>query len=337
MAWMKSKFLYLLLFLLLSFGFYFAFLWWREKNAPTGSYHFIALAIDKQSLSECDRNSSERRIALSKMMDRYRSSILGLWKNRSSSAFPEFKMEAIGPVFIRYSKKKDVKEEFESSVWSWEEAHGMFLRTQQKVNDPSIRQMWLDLDTAIKYLLEKDFSRVIRKKSFLSPEKTEHLFRIIPAVERISKNKFRVKLNPGEFSGAEKAIERLILKEWKSHGYEVQIDWSNEPIAYRLVVNFQSGRSFVNHATREMKIANFAFAKTVAHEFGHVLGFDDHYYSVWNEMNCYYTQQSRLGDLMSNSELGSVQKEHWDILAEAYPFPKKAKREKFIYRFPLKP
>jgi hypothetical protein len=335
MAWMKNKFFYFLFFLLLSSSAYFSYRWWKNKTAPTGNYHLIALAVEKKLQAECDRGANERRIALSKLMDRYRSRVLGLWKNRSSSAFPEFKMESVGPVFIRHSKKKKAKEDFESSVWSWEEANGMFLRTQQKADDPNVKQVWLDLDTAIRYLLEKDFARIIQKKSFLSPEKTEHTFRVIPAVSRVSLNKFLVKLNPGEFKGAEKQIERLILSEWKSHGFQVQIEWSDDPNAYRLGANFHSARSFVNHTTKEMKIANFAFAKTVAHEFGHVLGFDDHYYSVWNETNCYYTQQSRLGDLMSNSEMGSVQKKHWDILTDAYPYQMKPNREKFFYRFSM--
>lgn len=333
MAWIKSNFLILLLLSLVVGGGFFSFRWWQIRNQPTGTYHKLALLIDRESQEACDMSARERRLALSKLMDRYRSRVLGLWEKRDGSAFPEFKMESVGPIFIRTAKKKDAIEEFDQSVWSWEESYGIFHRTQQKANDPSVKQQWLDLDTSIRYLLEKDFLRIVQKKSFLEPEKTEHTFRNISAVKRINGKTLEVKLDPGEFRGAEKKLEAIIAKTWNVDGNKVVIRWEAGEGAYRVLPNFQSARSFVNHRTKEMRIANFAFDRTVAHEFGHVLGFDDHYYSVWNPTHCYYTQKSRLSDLMSNSESGSVQRQHWGILARAYPWQEPENRETFSYIF----
>jgi hypothetical protein len=84
-------------------------------------------------------------------------------------------------------------------------------------------------------------------------------------------------------------------------------------------------------------IANLAFTGTVAHEFGHVLGFADHYYSVWNDRNCYYSQSSGTGDIMSNSDRGLVTARHWEILEKAYPLSGAAPGKSFPYRFVISP
>lgn len=333
MAWIKNNFLALLFFSLLGAGVFLGHHWWQEQKKPVGPYHWLAQQVELQKKEKCDISSSERRMALAKMLDLHRTHIHSMWKNRDGSAFPEFKMESVGPIFLRTAKEKEAKQEFEQSVWSWEESHGIFLRSQQKVDDPSVRQLWLDLDTSVKYLLEKDFFRVVKGKKFLEPELTEHQFRRLSAVKRVSKSRIAVNLDPGEFRGFEKKIQTILEKAWNTPNGKIEILWGPSPDAYRLVPHFQSGRSFVNHRTKEMRIANYAFTTTVAHEFGHVLGFDDHYYSVWNDLNCYYTQKSRLTDLMSNSEHGTVQKEHWDILDRAYPWKSDQGYENFSYFF----
>jgi hypothetical protein len=100
---------------------------------------------------------------------------------------------------------------------------------------------------------------------------------------------------------------------------------------YSLRVLLTGNRSFVNHRKRILLVSNLAWTKTVAHELGHILGFDDHYYDVWHDRNCYYTQESRLGDLMSNSERGSITPRHWELLDRAYPWKKAAHRKGFGY------
>jgi hypothetical protein len=123
----------------------------------------------------------------------------------------------------------------------------------------------------------------------------------------------------------------LFEREWSSRGYHIRLNWAVGPEAYRVKAHFQSGRSYVNHREKILVIANFSWVRTVAHELGHILGFDDHYYSVWNARNCYYTQESRLSDLMSNSEQGEVTARHWALLDKAYPFENPRPKEVFPY------
>jgi hypothetical protein len=167
-------------------------------------------------------------------------------------------------------------------------------------------------------------------KKFLAPELTEHQFRPNPNVTRTGAHEFTVQLDPGDFRGHEKILQNILEEEWRSSGYRVKIAWVDHG-AYKLLAHRDSSRSFVNHKTRVMDIAHLAWSKTVAHELGHILGFDDHYYNVWNGRNCYYSQQSRLGDLMSNSEHGSITARHWELLDKAYPLRGAGPKEPFLY------
>jgi hypothetical protein len=160
---------------------------------------------------------------------------------------------------------------------------------------------------------------------------TEHQFRPNPGVARTGEHEFTVQLDPGDFQGHEEVLRRLLEQEWQGDGYRVRVQWVSGGNAYRLRAHFDSNRSFVNHRTRTLEIANLAWTKTVAHELGHVLGFDDHYYNVWNGRNCYYSQESRLGDLMSNSEHGAVTSRHWEVLRHAYPWRGEPLKEPFRY------
>jgi hypothetical protein len=300
---------------------------WRSRQLPEGPYGLVSLRLNEVSREFCDSSSGPTRLALSRVIDRLRPRIQALWAGTQATEFPEHKMEQVGPIFVRLSEKTEAKIGFESSSWSWEDARSIYLRTQNDPDAPETKQRWRDLDTAVKFLLERDVGRILRGREFLSPENTEHIFRPNPSVSREGKN-FVVRLDAGEFRGAEKKLEK-IFSAWSGQGHTLKIRWvQNDPDAYRMLAHSRSSRSYVNHHDKTMVIANFAWTRTLAHELGHILGFADHYYSVWNGRNCYYTQESRLSDLMSDSQFGRVTAEHWRIMDEAYagkglgkPFP----------------
>lgn len=329
---MRARILVLGLLLLATFGA--AYWWWVGRVHSPGAYEQIALQINSSSSNPCDAGSAQRRVGLAKVIDRYRSDIQGLWQARKSEEFPEFKMERVGPVFLRVNKKREEKTGFDSSTWGWEEAFGLYLRTQRNSSDPENIQRWRDLDTLVRFLLEKDVSRVLRGRKFLTPDIAVHTFRPNPSVRRVSRTEFEVKLDPGDFEGDANTLKKLFEKEWRSHGKKILIEWAPEdPAAYQVRALFRSGRSYVSHREKSLVIANFSWVRTVAHELGHVLGFDDHYYSVWNDRNCYYTQESRLSDLMSSSDQGGIVSRHWALLEEAYPWKGERRADPFSYQF----
>ena len=278
----------------------------------------------------CDDNQARHRLYASSVVDRFGDDIRALWKDRGSGGQPKFSLLDLGVVKLRVNPKAAPGEGFDSSSWSWDEAYGLISRTQADPDSKENLDRWRDIDSMVRFLMEKDYSRLVHGRKFLPPDVTEHQFRPNPSVARRGKHEFTVKLDPGDFRGHEAALARILETEWQGGRYRVKIEWVDAG-AYRLLAHSDTSRSFVDHRQHVMDIANLAWTKTVAHELGHVLGFDDHYYNVWNARNCYYSQESRLGDIMSNSERGVVTLRHWEILNHAYPWKAEALQLPFTY------
>lgn len=313
---------------------YVAYLRWRPS--PPGGYETFALKLNEASTAEsCDRAGQERRRRLARVLDRFQAELRSVWENRSAGELPEAKMQAVGPIFVRISGPANRAEGFEVSSWNWGEAEGLLYRTQAGEDEKTRRQHWRDFDTSARFLLEKDFQRLYRGRKFPRPEETDHQFRPQPSVRRTGPREITVALRPGAFAGAatEKLLRDWLEREWSQGGWRLRLEFRADPDLYELRPNFRTSRSFVNHRERTLTIANYAWSRTAAHELGHVLGFDDHYYVVWHGPYCYYTQESRRGDLMSNSEMGAVTESHWQLLSRAYPWREPAAKN-FSYRFP---
>lgn len=275
----------------------------------------------------CDEQQAAQRLFVAKVIDRYRGNLDELWKKRQPEEFKTEKLVKLGPVFLRPTPPRVEGVEIDRTVWNWVEAYAKLQQTQNGGDD----KLWYDVDTSAQYLLRKDAERILKGKKFLPPERTEHRFRPNPAVRRFDSREFRVELDPGDFKGHERELARLIEGEWKAKQLRVKIDWvPRKKDAYRLVVR-EGGRSLTNHTEKTVGIANYSSLRTVAHEFGHVLGFDDHYYDVWHPEYCYYTQEYRRSDLMSDSSAGQVTARHWELLDQAYPWRRPALKEPFNY------
>ena len=77
-------------------------------------------------------------------------------------------------------------------------------------------------------------------------------------------------------------------------------------------------RSYVTGVPKEVHLFPFTSTRAVAHEFGHVLGFKDHYYTMWNSDQCIYKVETNSGDLMSDSSSGSVTATEWSDIKKNY-------------------
>lgn len=288
---------------------------------------------DHRSREFCDETLAQRRHTTALVVDKFREELKDLWNKRGSGGEPKFALIDLGVAKLRVSPKVALQKGFDASAWSWDEAYALIQRTQLDPGAKENAERWRDIDSMVKFLLEKDVGRQIYGKKFLAPDLTQHLFRPNPNVQRTGPMAFTVTLQIGDFRGHEQTLARLLENEWQGQGYTVKMKWGEGPELYRMEAHSTSSRSFVNHAKRNMVIANLAWTKTVAHELGHILGFDDHYYNVWNARNCYYSQESRLADIMSNSEKGGLTPRHWEILDEAYPWRKQGPNQPFFYTY----
>ena len=127
----------------------------------------------------------------------------------------------------------------------------------------------------------------------------------------------------GPFALGESAIRRYVETIWTSGTNQVRIVPKGASLAsdiFRLLLGDIAGnRAYVNQSEHFVMLYPGVRARAIAHEFGHVFGFRDTYYTVWRPDYCGYETQDDLGDLMSEIEGGQVLPSHWDELAKHYP------------------
>lgn len=147
-------------------------------------------------------------------------------------------------------------------------------------------------------------------------------FRLNKALTRPSRGELSVALDPGLLDPAREKLASYIEKVWSADGLALRVKWvlsDSFPDAFRIFAEtVTGGRSYVLEANRTVHLFPGVSAGSIAHEIGHVLGFRDHYYTVWKPQDCAYETQSRDEDIMSHSD-GGVLDEEWAELESAYP------------------
>jgi hypothetical protein len=78
------------------------------------------------------------------------------------------------------------------------------------------------------------------------------------------------------------------------------------------------GRASVSRDRSVMKLYNLGKLTTMHHEFGHILGFEDNYHTLWDRKSCAYQLEFNSTDIMSDSTSGKVLSTHWEQLKKTY-------------------
>ena len=127
-------------------------------------------------------------------------------------------------------------------------------------------------------------------------------------------------MDPGILGDEEKGVIQSVIESiWQGDLSKFKIEWgSQNRVAdlYKILFHPASAgeRPFVRPAEKTMNLFPENRTRSIAHEFGHVLGFDDHYYTVWDPNRCEYIYETNDLDLMSNSASGDVTPEEWQTL-----------------------
>lgn len=141
-------------------------------------------------------------------------------------------------------------------------------------------------------------------------------FKPNPAIRLTGESTWSLAVDPGPFANAGDQYKRYFHELWQADGGKVILELSQGTGLFRSVLGDEvGGRSKVNLDKKEIILMPGLRARTLAHELGHVIGFPDNYFSVFNPADCSYRDQSRPSDLMSSSATGQVLPEHWATMA----------------------
>jgi|GEM_PF-6472315 len=148
-------------------------------------------------------------------------------------------------------------------------------------------------------------------------------FRKNPQIRREGSNLW-VPIYAGPFESVVSVFDRYIEAFWKSNNLNVRMHWMpKSPELFSMVLMpGTGGRSFVSRSEKKVALYNEVKARSIAHEIGHVIGFPDKYYVLWDNESCRYESQFREDDLMSSTTTGVVSKEDWARLDIQYPLLK---------------
>jgi hypothetical protein len=130
-----------------------------------------------------------------------------------------------------------------------------------------------------------------------------------------------VPLFAGPFASATEQLASAIETVWANPSLSVKIDWSPDSADFFSLVLApgSGGRSYMNFSSKKVFLFDQVRSRSITHEIGHVLGFQDHYYDIWDAATCSYTEQTLPADLMSNSSSGLPTSDEWQQLQTTYP------------------
>ena len=131
-------------------------------------------------------------------------------------------------------------------------------------------------------------------------------------------------LKAGDFESVKDELATIIEKAWSSKIIQVKIKWLTEddkttPVYKFTADNSTNGRSFTSERDYTITIANTAKKKSIIHEIGHILGFKEHYYEIFDATVCGYTTKMNNQDIMSDINHGIVTEEMFYKLKKEYP------------------
>ncbi|NDG83861.1 MAG: hypothetical protein EBX52_02360 [Proteobacteria bacterium] len=138
--------------------------------------------------------------------------------------------------------------------------------------------------------------------------------------ETDSKTVFKLALNQGALREEEADLVKTTIEGiWKSDPVSVDVNWTDSAPGMRLfkiLFHILEPGKRANTDPHDLTVNLYpgTNVRSIAHEAGHILGFPDHYYTIWDADKCTYTQYTLGNDIMSDSQSGSVTSEEWDEL-----------------------
>lgn len=155
-----------------------------------------------------------------------------------------------------------------------------------------------------------------REKRFAHMKNTE--------VSRVNRDTFRVRMDAHDFQGFEQQLSDWMESVWTNGSMKVEIEWKKRQDGDNGIFYFEAdpsggGRSLTWLDEKKITVSHGAYTATLAHELGHVLGFQDQYFEIFEEPRCEYRMRLNDEDVMSNPFMGSATAEEWLELQRLAP------------------
>ena len=285
--------------------------------APIGKTEREFASLKKQKLwSSCDSKHEGDRLFVLRLYNRIKPALDFFRERENSRIKKEFKFRMI-EVTDTINKP---------SSYYWDDLE----REVIEKKDFFHLRSWIYWANDIEQLLFWDRMRLGKKLI----SKKEGLF-FVPseAVQRLGKNQFQIRLNPGDFESAKEVFKKTIERYWSTPPYQLKVLWTNSDAkAYTLVFDPFAATNRVSREERKIYLTEKIADATLVHEIGHVLGFSDHYDVYWSEKKCKIVGSVFLQDLMSNSYFKHPLIGHWLILNRAYPLRGRGNKAEFSYK-----
>jgi hypothetical protein len=132
----------------------------------------------------------------------------------------------------------------------------------------------------------------------------------------------------GDFAGAERDIDEIVRRVWAGEHLSVRIRWASSVLArtfaglhfrFSPVVNQRAHTEYaIGEENFEIIITSGMTVTAIGHELGHVLGFPDAYFTLWDPRKCEYRVRQHVGDIMSSKFGGVATAAEWEALEQAY-------------------
>lgn len=124
-----------------------------------------------------------------------------------------------------------------------------------------------------------------------------------------------------QFADKTSKLEQLFSGVWSTMGIKIEIQWlkAKAENMFEILLGDFGGRPFVATDRRQMIMPPGSGSMDFSHEFGHVLGLPDEYYTLWHPRECEYSYEYSNSSLMSNHHAGGVvQRHHIESLLQVY-------------------
>lgn len=187
---------------------------------------------------------------------------------------------------------------------------------------------WIDDNRMYPYWIQRGSQTrsYARFKQHVATDLARVGFRPNALISRALDGTYKVPVYSADFTSeaTRRSMAETFQRYWSGSNGHAEIEWVDraELAAATIVAGSTAGeRSFYDRDRREVHLFAGDSTGGFAHEMGHVFGFRDQYFTLFDYSGCQYIEEVSESNLMSSHNTGRVLESHWQKLDQMYPTP----------------